>query len=239
MFVCRSSHTLLPQLLLLLALGLPAAARTITDGDTIKHNGRAYRLWRIDAPLRPHRRDLPSIRRGHRRDHGARGNGLGVRALQWRLMSIKKRRRRPSSSACTPTAASRRGSGGRSSAKPSSSAPSRAGQLVMCSAIRRGHYCLDALAASIWWNETNDQAARITEMRALYGRIGCPNYPFLRHGDPFASLYGQPVTWAHLIRGCNHSACRSANHRPWRNSAATSVQSWSEQHEISVPGCFQ
>ena len=33
-----------------LLLCLPAAAQTITDGDTIKHNGRAYRLWGIDAP---------------------------------------------------------------------------------------------------------------------------------------------------------------------------------------------
>ena len=36
--------------ILLLLLALPAAAQTITDGDTIKHNGRAYRLWGIDAP---------------------------------------------------------------------------------------------------------------------------------------------------------------------------------------------
>ena len=30
--------------------GVPAAAQTITDGDTIKHNGCAYRPWGIDAP---------------------------------------------------------------------------------------------------------------------------------------------------------------------------------------------
>jgi len=33
-----------------LPLGLPATAQTITDGDTIKHNGVIYRFWGIDAP---------------------------------------------------------------------------------------------------------------------------------------------------------------------------------------------
>jgi endonuclease YncB( thermonuclease family) len=33
-----------------LLLGLPATAQTITDGDTIRHNGVIYRLWGIDAP---------------------------------------------------------------------------------------------------------------------------------------------------------------------------------------------
>ena len=34
----------------LLVLTTPATAQTVTDGDTIKHNGRTYRLWGIDAP---------------------------------------------------------------------------------------------------------------------------------------------------------------------------------------------
>ena len=29
---------------------LPAAAQTVTDGDTIKQGGVIYRLWGIDAP---------------------------------------------------------------------------------------------------------------------------------------------------------------------------------------------
>lgn len=33
-----------------LALSVPAAAQTITDGDTLKLNGVTYRLWGIDAP---------------------------------------------------------------------------------------------------------------------------------------------------------------------------------------------
>jgi endonuclease YncB( thermonuclease family) len=44
-------------LVALLILGLPAAAQTITDGDTIKQNGVAYRLWGIDAPER--KQDCP------------------------------------------------------------------------------------------------------------------------------------------------------------------------------------
>ena len=35
---------------MLLLLALPAAAQTVTDGDTIKLNGTTYRLWGIDAP---------------------------------------------------------------------------------------------------------------------------------------------------------------------------------------------
>lgn len=31
-------------------LGAPAAAQTVTDGDTIKMDGITYRLWGIDAP---------------------------------------------------------------------------------------------------------------------------------------------------------------------------------------------
>ncbi len=31
-------------------LAIPAAAQTVTDGDTIKQNGTIYRLWGIDAP---------------------------------------------------------------------------------------------------------------------------------------------------------------------------------------------
>ncbi|MCG3774903.1 MAG: hypothetical protein JW395_1728 [Nitrospira sp.] len=30
--------------------GAPAAAQTVTDGDTIKMDGITYRLWGIDAP---------------------------------------------------------------------------------------------------------------------------------------------------------------------------------------------
>lgn len=33
-----------------LLLAFPAAAQTVTDGDTIKLNGSTYRLWGIDAP---------------------------------------------------------------------------------------------------------------------------------------------------------------------------------------------
>ena len=33
-----------------LLLSLPAAAQTVTDGDTIKMAGTTYRLWGIDAP---------------------------------------------------------------------------------------------------------------------------------------------------------------------------------------------
>jgi endonuclease YncB( thermonuclease family) len=33
-----------------LALAAPAAAQTVTDGDTIKMGGTTYRLWGIDAP---------------------------------------------------------------------------------------------------------------------------------------------------------------------------------------------
>jgi len=36
--------------LISILLSLPAAAQTITDGDTIKLNGVTYRLWGIDAP---------------------------------------------------------------------------------------------------------------------------------------------------------------------------------------------
>lgn len=36
--------------LFLLILAIPAAAQMVSDGDTIKHNGRTYRLWGIDAP---------------------------------------------------------------------------------------------------------------------------------------------------------------------------------------------
>jgi endonuclease YncB( thermonuclease family) len=32
------------------ALASPAAAQTVTDGDTIKQGGVTYRLWGIDAP---------------------------------------------------------------------------------------------------------------------------------------------------------------------------------------------
>ena len=35
---------------LILTSMLPAAAQTITDGDTLKLNGTTYRLWGIDAP---------------------------------------------------------------------------------------------------------------------------------------------------------------------------------------------
>ncbi|SEP42845.1 hypothetical protein SAMN02990966_06111 [Rhodospirillales bacterium URHD0017] len=31
-------------------MAVPAAAQTITDGDTLKQNGVIYRLWGIDAP---------------------------------------------------------------------------------------------------------------------------------------------------------------------------------------------
>ena len=40
---------LLPALMAAL-LSLPAAAQTVTDGDTIKQGGVIYRLWGIDAP---------------------------------------------------------------------------------------------------------------------------------------------------------------------------------------------
>ena len=33
-----------------LAFTLPVSAQTVVDGDTIKHQGRTYRLWGIDAP---------------------------------------------------------------------------------------------------------------------------------------------------------------------------------------------
>lgn len=33
-----------------LALSVPAAAQTITDGDTLRMDGKTYRLWGIDAP---------------------------------------------------------------------------------------------------------------------------------------------------------------------------------------------
>jgi len=39
-------------LLLSVLMALPAVAQTVTDGDTIKHNDRTYRLWGIDAPER-------------------------------------------------------------------------------------------------------------------------------------------------------------------------------------------
>lgn len=43
-------------LVLILMLGVaPAFAQVITDGDTIKHNGRTFRLWGIDAPERAQR----------------------------------------------------------------------------------------------------------------------------------------------------------------------------------------
>ena len=35
-------------------LGAPAAAQTVTDGDTIKMDGITYRLWGIDAPETKH-----------------------------------------------------------------------------------------------------------------------------------------------------------------------------------------
>lgn len=35
---------------LALLVAAPAAAQTITDGDTIKQGGMTYRLWGIDAP---------------------------------------------------------------------------------------------------------------------------------------------------------------------------------------------
>lgn len=40
------------RILLVLAvlLSAPAAAQSVTDGDTIKLNGTTYRLWGIDAP---------------------------------------------------------------------------------------------------------------------------------------------------------------------------------------------
>lgn len=34
----------------LLVLAPPSLAQTVTDGDTIKHDGQTYRLWGIDAP---------------------------------------------------------------------------------------------------------------------------------------------------------------------------------------------
>jgi len=42
----------LAAIVLLLAsiVDLPAAARSITDGDTLKQGGVTYRLWGIDAP---------------------------------------------------------------------------------------------------------------------------------------------------------------------------------------------
>lgn len=36
--------------LALLVLAPPSLAQTVTDGDTIKHDGQTYRLWGIDAP---------------------------------------------------------------------------------------------------------------------------------------------------------------------------------------------
>ncbi len=36
--------------LALLVMAPPSLAQTVTDGDTIKHNGQTYRLWGIDAP---------------------------------------------------------------------------------------------------------------------------------------------------------------------------------------------
>lgn len=36
--------------LALLATASPSVAQTVTDGDTIKHDGQTYRLWGIDAP---------------------------------------------------------------------------------------------------------------------------------------------------------------------------------------------
>ncbi len=33
-----------------MAVALPCAAQTITDGDTLKQGGVTYRLWGIDAP---------------------------------------------------------------------------------------------------------------------------------------------------------------------------------------------
>jgi endonuclease YncB( thermonuclease family) len=35
---------------LVLLVASPAAAQTVTDGDTIKLNGTTWRLWGIDAP---------------------------------------------------------------------------------------------------------------------------------------------------------------------------------------------
>ena len=36
--------------LALLVMAPPGLAQTVTDGDTIKHDGQTYRLWGIDAP---------------------------------------------------------------------------------------------------------------------------------------------------------------------------------------------
>lgn len=36
--------------LALLVTAPPSLAQTVTDGDTIKHDGQTYRLWGIDAP---------------------------------------------------------------------------------------------------------------------------------------------------------------------------------------------
>jgi endonuclease YncB( thermonuclease family) len=40
----------LPVVVAVLLWAMSAAAQTVTDGDTIKSNGRTYRLWGIDAP---------------------------------------------------------------------------------------------------------------------------------------------------------------------------------------------
>jgi endonuclease YncB( thermonuclease family) len=40
----------LPVVVVVLLWAMSAAAQTVTDGDTIKSNGRTYRLWGIDAP---------------------------------------------------------------------------------------------------------------------------------------------------------------------------------------------
>ncbi|WP_020699584.1 thermonuclease family protein [Reyranella massiliensis] len=50
----RIEATIMPRLALAIAgamaLGMPAAAQTITDGDTLRMNGVTYRLHGIDAP---------------------------------------------------------------------------------------------------------------------------------------------------------------------------------------------
>jgi endonuclease YncB( thermonuclease family) len=48
--VPKSGWHLFGASILLLILALPAAAQTITDGDTLEQGGVTYRLWGIDAP---------------------------------------------------------------------------------------------------------------------------------------------------------------------------------------------